>query len=58
MNYIAFDQDVQPTETFFVGFELSNVQPQDSFVLYQSLRENDQPNNFYYKLNGQWVDFC
>lgn len=58
MNYIAFNQDVQPSETFFVGFELSNIQPQDTFVLYQSLRENNQPNNFYYKLAEQWVDFA
>ena len=57
MNYIAFDQDVQPAETFFVGFELSNVQPQDTFVLYQSLRSSNRPNEFYFKLDGQWVDF-
>mgnify|MGYP003835580845 CR=1 FL=1 len=57
MNYIAFDQDVQPSETFFIGFELSNMQPLDTFVLYQSLRDAGDENNFYFRLNGEWTNF-
>jgi len=57
MNYIEFDEDVIPAGNFFVGFDISNVQSRDTFVLYQSLRESDEENNFYYKLNGSWTDF-
>ena len=57
MNYIPFNTDVHPSETFFVGFELSNMQAQDTFVIYQSLRSAEKPNNFYFKLDGQWNDF-
>ena len=57
MNYISFDKDVQPSQTFFVGFELSNIQPQDTFVLYQSLRDAGDENNFYFRLNGEWTNF-
>lgn len=57
MNYIAFDQDVQPNGPFFVGFDMSDVQVQDTIVLYQSLRNAEQENHFYYKLDGDWADF-
>ncbi len=58
MNFIAFDQDVQPSGDFFVGFDLSNVQEVDTFVLYQSLRQTGEANSFYYNLNGNWTDFA
>ncbi|WP_340113215.1 T9SS type A sorting domain-containing protein [Maribellus mangrovi] len=57
MNYIPFDRDVQPLETFFIGFDLSNINEQDTFVMYQSLREETEENNYYFKLNGEWTDF-
>jgi hypothetical protein len=48
---------VFPDDIFFVGFELSNVQPQDSFVVYQSLRQASETNFFYFKQNGTWYNF-
>lgn len=57
MNFIGFTDPVVPADTFFVGFELSNLQPQDTFVVYQSLRETDKPNLFWFKQNGFWYDF-
>ena len=57
MNFIGFSETVQPDETFFVGFELSNVQSKDTFVVYQSLRESDKENYFYFKEDGDWFDF-
>lgn len=57
MNYIAFDEDVTPSNDFFVGFELSNLQATDTFAIYQALREEEEKNCFYYRLNGTWADF-
>ena len=57
MNFIGFTQPVQPEENFFVGFELSQMQPQDTFVVYQSLRQPDKENNFFFKSVNQWLDF-
>jgi hypothetical protein len=57
MNFIGFTGEVVPSDTFFVGFELSNLQPQDTFVVYQSLREADKINFFWFKQGGLWYDF-
>ncbi len=57
MNFIGFDEIVEPNDTFFVGFELSNMQPVDSFVVYQSLRPPNTDNFFYFKQNENWQNF-
>ena len=57
MNFIGFTQPVKPEQNFFVGFELSQMQPQDTFVVYQSLRQPDKENYFYFKSVNQWLDF-
>jgi lysyl endopeptidase len=57
MNFIGFTDAVVPADTFFVGFELSNLQPLDTFVVYQSLREADKMNFFWFKQSGLWYDF-
>lgn len=57
MNFIGFSETVQPDKDFFVGFELSNMQAQDTFVVYQSQRQPDKENNFYYKSGNQWFDY-
>lgn len=57
MNFIAFDEDVSPASTFFVGFELSAVHSLDTFVVYQSLREGSEGNYFYYQRDGKWYSF-
>lgn len=58
MNYIAFDELVEPADTFFVGFELSNINAQDTFSMYQSLRsKDDADNSFYFKQNSNWYNF-
>ena len=57
MNFIGFSQVVEPADTFFIGFELSNMQPLDSFVVYQSLREPIEENFFYFKQDEQWLNF-
>jgi len=57
MNFIGFDEIVEPGDTFFVGFELSNIQAQDSFIVYQSLRTASAKNFFSYKQNGVWYNF-
>ena len=57
MNHISFDESINPGGTFFVGFELSNIQPLDSFVVYQSLREEDENNNFYFLRDNNWYNF-
>ncbi len=57
MNFIGFNEVVEPADTFFVGFELSNVQSPDSFVVYQSLRKAYEDNSFYLKQNSLWYKF-
>lgn len=57
MNFIGFSESVKPNNSFYVGFELSNVQQADSFVLYQSLRPANTDNFFFYKQNNIWYNF-
>lgn len=57
MNYIGFSKTVTPADTFFVGFELSNLQAGERFVVYQSLRPSIRENFFWFRKNGQWFDF-
>ncbi len=58
MNFVPFDEVVEPGDNFFLGFELSNMEAGDTLVLYQSLRQSRQSaNSFYFKQNGTWYDF-
>ncbi|RIH64243.1 T9SS C-terminal target domain-containing protein [Mariniphaga sediminis] len=57
MNFIGFSEMVEPADTFFVGFELSNLAPQDTFVVYQSLRQPEKENFFWFKQNNEWYNF-
>ena len=57
MNFIGFNEPVEPNDDFFIGFELKNIQPQDSFVVYQSLRAATEASTFFYMQNGNWYDF-
>ncbi len=57
MNFIGFHEPVEPKADFFIGFELKNIQPLDSFVVYQSVRASTDANKFYYLKNDKWFDF-
>ncbi len=57
MNFIGFSESIKPGNTFFVGFELTNIQSLDSFAVYQSLRTAGSENSFYLKQNGTWYNF-
>ncbi len=57
MNFFGFSESVVPTDTFFVGFELSGVQAADSFAVYQSLRPSYEQDNFWLKEGGEWLKF-
>ena len=57
LNYIKFDETVIAGKNFFVGFELSNIQPLDSFAVYQSPRAPGSPNHLYLKINNQWSSY-
>jgi lysyl endopeptidase len=57
MNFIQFTDPVEPADTFYIGIDLTNIQPQDTFVLYQSLRQPDKENFFCFKSEGWWYDF-
>ncbi len=57
MNYIAFSDEVAPADTFFVGFELSGMQPADSFAVYQSVRPDYTTNACWIRLDGNWKSF-
>jgi hypothetical protein len=57
MNFIGLHEVVEPAGNFFVGFELINIQPLDSFVVYQSQRALNDTNTFVYKQNGKWLDY-
>ncbi len=57
MNFIGFNEPIEPNDDFFIGFELKNIQPMDSFVVYQSIRAATDINTFLYKQNGEWFDY-
>lgn len=57
INHIYFNQALKPGNNFFVGFALTNIQPLDSFYIYQSLRPANGENTFYYRQSGNWVNF-
>lgn len=57
LNYIKFNEVVHPLKNFFVGFELTNIQPLDSFAVYQSMRTATDLNSVLFKKNDQWVSF-
>ncbi|SHE98350.1 Por secretion system C-terminal sorting domain-containing protein [Mariniphaga anaerophila] len=57
MNFVGFTEPVEPSDTFFVGFEISNLQPRDTFVVYQSLREPDKENFFFFNKDNSWYNF-
>lgn len=57
MNFIGFERIIEPADTFFVGFELSNIQKDERFVIYQSLRQKNKENFFWFKQNNSWYDF-
>ncbi|AHW62391.1 Por secretion system C-terminal sorting domain-containing protein [Draconibacterium orientale] len=58
MNFVGFDQMVEPSGDFYVGFELSDVNAADTFAVYQSLREyEDAENHLYVRQNGSWESF-
>ena len=58
MNFVGFDQMVEPSGDFFVGFDLSGINAVDTFVIFQSLREyEDAANHLYLRQNGRWESF-
>lgn len=57
MNFIGFSEIVEPQDTFFVGYEISNVQSADTFVVFQSLRKSFETNSFFLKQNNNWLRF-
>lgn len=57
MNFVEFDQIIEPKDTFFVGFELSKMLPLDTFAVYQSLRPANTENYFYFKKDDYWQSF-
>jgi V8-like Glu-specific endopeptidase len=57
MNFIQFNGTVEPADTFFVGIELTGIQPADTFVLFQSVRMPGKENSFYFLEGGLWYDF-
>jgi lysyl endopeptidase len=57
MNFIEFSETVEPTDTFFVGFELTGMSNRDTFIVYQSLRPDTLNNFFFFKQDESWYDF-
>ena len=57
MNFIGFSETVEPADTFFIGIDLTNIQPADTFVLFQSVRLQGNVNSFVFAENAIWYDF-
>lgn len=57
MNRITLSEPVLTADTFFVGFELSNILPLDSFVVLQSVRDPGSSNHFFFLQDGNWLNF-
>ncbi|MBN1822077.1 MAG: T9SS type A sorting domain-containing protein [Prolixibacteraceae bacterium] len=56
MNFIGFDEVVEPVDTFFIGFDISNINENITFALYFAER-NEGGNPLYFKQNGNWFSY-
>jgi lysyl endopeptidase len=57
MNYIKFSQVVVPIDTFYISFDLAQVQAGDTFAVYQTVRNSYPVNSFMYKKGTAWLNF-
>ncbi len=56
MNYISFDEVVFPSDTFFVGFDVTHMDENTTFAVYQAERETGR-NTLYYRKDNLWHDY-
>ncbi len=57
MNLVAFNQAIEPADSFLVAIGLSRLAAADTLVLYQTLRASQSSNSLYLKQNGSFVPF-
>jgi lysyl endopeptidase len=57
MNYIAFNDNVQPADSFLVAFSFDSILEGDSIAIYHSFRQNPGKNTIYIKRNEAWTEF-
>ncbi len=57
MNYIPFNELIEPADSFLVAISFDNMASGDSIAIFQSVRKNNPKNSFYFRKNNQWSDF-
>jgi len=57
MNYVAFNESVEPADSFLVAINFDNMANGDSVAIFQSVRQNNPQSTFYIRKNNQWSEF-
>jgi lysyl endopeptidase len=57
MNYIKFNNVVEPSDSFLIAINFDNVKPGDSLAIYQTIRSPSSANSFWLKKNNAWTPF-
>ena len=54
MNYLSFSAPVEVTGNFFVSYDISKLNLEDSLVVYMANRKSDNTNSLYLKNSIGW----
>jgi len=57
MNMIAFNELVQPSDSFLVALNLEGMVQGDSIALYQAVRDNGKNSTMYVRKENRWMEF-
>lgn len=57
MNSLSFASPVKTTGSFFVSYNISNLNAGDTLVVYMAYRKSDVTNSFYLKNNEGWSTY-
>ena len=57
MNYISFQTPVKTEGTFFISYDISQLQAGDTLVVYMANRKADVTNSFFLKNQAGWSTY-
>lgn len=57
MNFVAFNDIVEPADSFLVAVNFEGIAEGDSVAIFQSVRQNIPQSSIYIRQNGIWAEF-
>lgn len=57
MNFVAFNDIVEPADSFLVAVNFEGIAEGDSVAIFQSVRQNIPQSSMYIRQNGTWAEF-